>query len=156
MIRYYEYWSSVYATFFLQNTEYKQSSSYFNVCFCWQLAGSSTARLPVILINPCWGKTLPTTFSPYVATFRKATPMLNNDFPVLHITTKLQTFIFMETQISLLMDYVCMHVCMNEHYQASSCAQVFLTITVNTVNGCRPLALGTVVLWARVQVWLLV
>jgi len=38
--------------FFLRNVEYRQSASYFNVFFCWQLAGSSTARLPVILINP--------------------------------------------------------------------------------------------------------
>jgi len=37
----------------------------------------------------------------------------------------------MEIQISLLMDYVCT-IRMYEHYQASSCAQVFLTIAVNT------------------------
>jgi hypothetical protein len=86
------------------------------------------------------------SFSPYVATFRKATPKLDKDFPVLYITTKLQTFIFMETQIFLLIDYACMYVGMYELYQASSCAQVFLTVAVNKVNGCRPSALGTVVL----------
>jgi len=112
----------------------------------FSFAGSWRDLLPVTLINPCGGKTLPTTsFLPYIATFRKTTPKLNKDFPVLCITTKSQTFIFMEIQISLLMDYVCT-VRLHEHYQSSSCAQVFLTIAVNTINGCRPSALWTVVL----------